>query len=55
MRTADAVLLHSGDFLECEARCIYHEGEFRGVDFHELVIFYGDNEKDEKDQIAGHN
>lgn len=53
VRTADAMLLHGGNFLEREARCIYHEGEFRRVDFHELVVFYGDNEKDKKYQIAG--
>ena len=53
MRTADAMLLHGSNFLEREAGCIYHEGEFRRIDPHELITFYGHDEKDEKNQIAG--
>lgn len=53
MRTADAMLLHGGDFLEREARCIYHESEFCYIDSHDLVGFYGNDEKDEKNQVAG--
>ena len=55
VRTADAMLLHGGNFLERETGCIYHEGEFRRIDPHESVVFYGDNEKDKKYQIAGHD
>lgn len=55
MRTADTMLLHGGNFLEREAGCIYHEGEFRRIDSHELITFYSNDEKDEKNQIAGPN
>ena len=47
------MLLHGGDFLEREARCIYHESEFCYIDSHDLVGFYGNDEKDEKNQVAG--
>jgi hypothetical protein len=53
VRTADTMLLHGGNFLKREAGCIYHEGEFRRVDPLELIMFYGNDEKDEKNQIAG--
>jgi len=53
LRTADTMLLHGGNFLKREAGCIYHEGEFRYIDLHELITFYGNDKKDEKNQIAG--
>lgn len=46
------MLLHGGDFLKCEARRIYHEGEFRHVDLPKVIAFYGDDEKNEKNQEA---
>ena len=52
MRTADTMLLHGGNFLKRETGCIYHEGEFRRINLHELTTFYGNDEKDENDQIA---
>ena len=53
VRTANAMFLHGGNFLECEAGCIYHEGEFCRIDSLDLITFYGDDEKDEKDDITG--
>ena len=53
MRTPDAVFLHSGNFLQCEPGCIYHEGEFCKVDLLDGITLYGDDEKNEKDQVAG--
>lgn len=52
MRTADTVLLHSGDFLKCEPRRIYHEAQFCKVDPLDAIALYGNDEKDEKDQVA---
>jgi len=47
------MLLHGGNFLEREATRIYHEGELRRIYLLEFIILYSDNEKNEKDQIAG--
>ena len=52
MRTANAMLLHSGDFLECEPACVYHEGEFCEIDLLDVITLYGDDKKDEKNEVA---
>ena len=49
MRTPNAMLLHGGNFLKRKARCIDHEGEFCRVDPLDVITFYGDDKKDEKD------
>ena len=53
VRTANPMLLHGGNFLKREARCIYHEGEFCRIYSLKFIVLYGDDEEDEKDQIAG--
>ena len=53
MRTPDAMFLHGGNFLKCEAGCIYHEGELCCVDLLNFITLYSDDEKDEKDQETG--
>jgi hypothetical protein len=51
-RTANTMLLHRGDPLECETGRINHEGEFCIVNPLDVITFYGNDEKDEKDQVA---
>ena len=48
-RTANAMLLHRGDPLKCETGRIYHEDEFCAVNPLDIITFYGNDEKDEKD------
>jgi len=55
VRTADAMFLHSGNFLKREAGCIYHESEFRRVDVLDVITFYSDDEKNEEDQETGYS
>lgn len=43
------MFLHSGDPLKSETRCVYHEGEFCRIDPLDVVTFYSNDEKDEKD------
>ena len=52
VRTTDAMFLHSSYFFKREAGRIYHESEFCRIDPLKFIIFYGDDEKDKKDQIA---
>lgn len=49
------MLLHGGNFLKCEAGCIYHEGEFCRIYPLDMITLYGDDEKDEQDQEAAHS
>ena len=49
MPTPDAMFLHGGNFLKCEAGRIYHEGELCCVDLLNFITLYSDDEKDEKD------
>lgn len=43
------MLLHRGDPLKCETGRIYHEDEFCAVNPLDVITFYGNDEKDEKD------